>query len=381
MKILYHHRIASKDGQYVHVSEIIQALRAQGHEVLVVAPQMTESSNFGHDGGFVTKLKKKLPMALYELLELGYSFIVAVKLLKAIKSFQPDVIYERYNLYQPAGVMISKLMGVPLLLEVNAPLQEERAKFGNGLAFPRFAKAIEDYTWKKADRVLPVTRVLANQMTHRGVDEGKISVIHNGIKESLLEINKNKPVSQPDEIVIGFVGFMHLTCGVELVIKAMDDDPDFTSKVRLVCVGEENDAVKKMKEDVLTAGLTDKVTFTGIVDRDNVMNYVASFDVAILPAVTEYASPLKIFEYMVEKCAIIAPDSDNIKEIFPDANSVLLFGDNGETFTSQLKKVVNNPELIKELKQGSFDTLVKHGYTWDENARKIVSLSKQLASD
>ncbi len=36
MKILYHHRTASKDGQAVHIVEMIDALRSEGHEVRVV---------------------------------------------------------------------------------------------------------------------------------------------------------------------------------------------------------------------------------------------------------------------------------------------------------------------------------------------------------
>ena len=38
MKILYHHRIASKDGQAVYIEEMIEAMRSLGHEVRVVAP-------------------------------------------------------------------------------------------------------------------------------------------------------------------------------------------------------------------------------------------------------------------------------------------------------------------------------------------------------
>ena len=73
MKILYHHRIASKDGQNVHVEEIIHALRELGHEVRVVAPGLHDDSEFGHEGGWVARLKAALPKALYELLEMGYS--------------------------------------------------------------------------------------------------------------------------------------------------------------------------------------------------------------------------------------------------------------------------------------------------------------------
>jgi len=33
MRILYHHRIASRDGQATHIEEMIGALRALGHDV------------------------------------------------------------------------------------------------------------------------------------------------------------------------------------------------------------------------------------------------------------------------------------------------------------------------------------------------------------
>ena len=381
MKILYHHRIASKDGQYVHVSEIIRALESQGHEVLVVAPPMTEESDFGHDGGLVTKLKQWLPMAVYELLELGYSAVVALRLYKAIKSFKPDVIYERYNLYQPAGVTLSKVMGVPLLLEVNAPLQEERARFGKGLAFPSLARYIENYTWKKADMTLPVTNVLAEKMRERGVSNEKIKVIHNGIRDELLKSKELKPLNDNEKtITIGFVGFMHLTCGVDTVIKALGEDKSFSSRVKLICVGEENDSVKKMKADVVGFGLEDKVTFTGLVSRDEVMNYVSDFDIAILPDVTEYASPLKMFEYMVEKCAVVAPDSDNIKEIFrPYLDGVMLFeSGNKEHFVDCLKTLSNDPDLLRKCQLTSFDALKSNEFTWEANAERIVLLSESL---
>ena len=69
MKILYHHRVASKDGQYVHIEEIVNALRKLGHNVHIVAPKMTEQSSFGSNGGFVSKLKNHLPQMLYESIE------------------------------------------------------------------------------------------------------------------------------------------------------------------------------------------------------------------------------------------------------------------------------------------------------------------------
>ena len=50
MKILYHHRIASKDGQYVHVEELTRALSELGHELVMVGPRATSQADFGSAG-------------------------------------------------------------------------------------------------------------------------------------------------------------------------------------------------------------------------------------------------------------------------------------------------------------------------------------------
>ena len=47
MKILYHHRIASKDGQFVHVEELTNALKEAGHEINFVSPGFTDDTDFG----------------------------------------------------------------------------------------------------------------------------------------------------------------------------------------------------------------------------------------------------------------------------------------------------------------------------------------------
>ena len=127
MKILYHHRIKSKDGQAVHIEELIGALRRRGAEVVVACPEGFAQDPFGHDPKLLSRLKAGLPRSLYEILELGYNIPASFRLIKAWRRSGADVLYERYNLYLLAGVILKRLFGVPLLLEVNAPLARERA--------------------------------------------------------------------------------------------------------------------------------------------------------------------------------------------------------------------------------------------------------------
>ena len=373
LKVLYHHRIASKDGQYVHIESIVNAFKRKGDIVRLVGPEFTDNTEFGHDGGFVNTLKSKLPKFIYEFAELGYSLVVAKRLIKEIKTNRPDIIYERYNLYQPIGVMIAKWYKIPLILEVNAPLKEERQKH-SGLGMPWLAQIVENYTWKNASKVLPVTKVLADICVNNGVKKESIEIIHNGVTEEQIKVRRMISKKNEDNIVIGFVGFMHLTCGVAEAIKVIAKIGN--KKVKLVCAGdgEQADELKLLAEKL---GVSDQVDFLGLVSREEIMKHVDFFDIALQPDVTEYASPLKLFEYMVSKCLIIAPDSDNIKEILTDESALFFKYKDKVDFSSKLEFCLNNIDSLESKKEAAFDRLSEAGFTWDNNVVRI----KKLASD
>ena len=64
MRILYSHRIQSRDGQSVHVEDLVAAFRAAGHEVLVAGPSFYESTGFGAETTWVAWLRAALPGAI-----------------------------------------------------------------------------------------------------------------------------------------------------------------------------------------------------------------------------------------------------------------------------------------------------------------------------
>jgi len=371
MKILYHHRIASKDGQFVHVEELTNAFIEQGHELKFVAPSLNENSEFGHDGGFVTKLKKLLPRALYELLELSYSLWIFIKLVIAIKQFKPEFIYERYNLYQPAGIWASKLFNIPLILEVNAPLVYERKTY-SGLSLVKFAKWIENYTWKNATHTLPVSDVLAGHLRKVGVKEKNITVIHNGVNQTFIDEMLVKPIdSNKKEIVIGFTGFIHPWHGMDNAIRAIARHKNLPLK--LICVGD-GDILPELKALAKELDIADKIEFAGLVTRDKVLDYVQQFDIALQPDVTAYASPLKMFEYMAVASVIIAPDCPNIREILSDKTALFFEKGNQASFIEQLVCTIENIHRMNVLRSAVKNSVVEKQFIWQENAKKIIEI-------
>ena len=72
-------------------------------------------------------------------------------------------------------------------------------------------------------------------------------------------------------------------------------------------------------------GIAGNVRFTGLVQPEEVPAIVTTFDIALQPGATPYASPLKIFDYMAAGCAIVAPSQPNILEILQDGTTAKLF--------------------------------------------------------
>jgi glycosyltransferase involved in cell wall biosynthesis len=377
MKILYHHRIASKDGQYVHVEELTNALKELGHEINFVSPGFTDNTEFGNDGGIATKLKKLLPKSVYELLELAYSFVIAFKLIKQLLINRPDFIYERYNLYQPAGVLISRIFKIPLLLEINAPLANERKKY-SGLSLFRLAKRIEKFTWNSADMTLPVTQVLADIISDSGVPKEKIEVIHNGINKHIFEsVFRKKKERNKKNINIGFVGFINKWHRLDLAISAIADFPN--KNINLICVGD-GDIKPELEEQAKKLHIEDKVIFSGLQSRSEVFHYINNFDIALQPSVTAYASPLKLFEYLSSGCLIIAPRTKNICEILDDANALLFEPNNFNDFSEKLYYAIENCNNLNSLQIRARETIVEGCYTWQQNAEKVINIAIKIVN-
>jgi glycosyltransferase involved in cell wall biosynthesis len=379
MKILYHHRTASKDGQAVHIEELIAAFRSQGHEVRVVAPAVSESGSMGVKLGWVHRLKANLPKALYECLELAYSWVAYRKLLAAAREFKPDVIYERYNLFLLAGAMLKRRLGIPLLLEVNAPLVHERLQHSGGLALVGLARWAEGRAWRAADFVLPVTRVLAGYVTAYGVPESRIVVVPNGINEAHFA-----EAPSPDQaraglgldgrLVLGFTGFVREWHGVDRVIDWMAS-ADAPANAHLLVVGD-GPVRGELESQAGRLGLRDRVTFTGVIDRDRVPAMVAAFDVALQPAVVEYASPLKLMEYLAMGKAIVAPGMPNIREVLTDAENAVLFdGERKGALEAALTRVCADPGLRDRLGRAARETIAGLDLTWTGNARRVAGLA------
>ncbi|MBC7454788.1 MAG: glycosyltransferase family 4 protein [Massilia sp.] len=383
MRILYHHRTRSKDGQFVHIEEMIGALRANGHEVIIVAPPSAETESFGSDAGGVALLKRYLPKWFYEIMELAYSLVAYRRLAAAVKLHRPDCLYERYNLFLPAGIWVARKYQLPMLLEINSPILEERSRY-DGVSLKRLARWSQEYTWRHADLVLPVTRVLGDIVATAGVAPHRIKVIPNGINcerfGGSLDVNAAKrALGLEGHLVLGFTGFVRDWHGLDKVIAMIARDPPQSQRVLLI-VGD-GPVCAALGRQARALKVDQRVRFTGIVGRDQVADHVAAFDIALNPAVVAYASPLKLFEYLALGKAIVAPAQPNIEEILTDGHNAVLFDPlDQDGMVNAIDRLCSDAQLRRRVGGNARLTIAAQELTWRANAQRVTTLFETLSS-
>ncbi len=375
MKILYHHRTKSRDGQYVHISELQAAFRRRGHDLYEVAPGGRDEVAFGGEARGLSLISKLVPNGMREILEWGYNGVSYLALQRAVHAYDPDVIYERYALGNVAGIMAARRFQLPLLLEVNAPLAEERGRFG-GLTFPEAAQKLETFICRQSNQVLAVTEVLKAKLVEAGAPADRVVVIPNGIDPR--QFNADQPVLEAKrrlgldgKIVLGFTGFCRPWHGLDRVVRLMARRDDVLSDAHFLIVGD-GPACPGLLDLAKDLDIPDRVSVTGVVPRDRLPAHIAAFDIALQPDVTSYASPLKLFEYMALAKAVVAPNRANIREVVADGVSASLFPpEDEEAMGEAILRLVVDPGLRERLGRGARARIESRPYTWDHNAERI----------
>lgn len=380
LRILYHHRTAASDGMRVHIDEVIKALRDRGNLVEVVGPSADGAGGKSKLEGLADLLRRLLPASLFELLELAYNISAYRQLMHAVQTFQPDILYERYNLYLLAGLRLKRRHGLPMILEVNSPLAEERAAFGN-LRLRAVAERCETALWKCADAVLPVTQVLADIVARKRKTDAGIHVVPNG---ALLEMSAEVTAVEQlraqfglksSDVVMGFVGFVRAWHGVGWALDALTSLP---ANTHLLIVGD-GPGLPALEARAAELKITDRVHFAGRVPHRLIPAHIELFDIALQTAAVAYASPLKLFEYMAHGRAIIAPNQPNIREILEDGlNAILFEADSESSFHAALTQLCTDAALRQKVGRQARLTVEERPLTWANNAARIESLGRKL---
>ena len=395
---------AGQGGGSIHIRSFVRALADLGHSVTLVCSASKDKKGPDPDLGAGVHLvplagwnralarslrltarlsrrpKRGHPDSVRALHNLRFARTASA----AARECKPDFIYERYSLWGMAGRRLARKLGIPHVLEVNAPLVYEQQQYRAGFAFPPLARRVERGVWKRADLLIAVSESLHNQMQRSGVDPQRIRVLPNGVNPELFHVGSSgqelrKRLNLNGHFTIGFVGTFRPWHGVELLFSAFQDLHKVDPLTHLLLVGD-GPLRQRFEEQIRSAGLQGAVTFAGKVAHKDVPQYLAAMDVTVAPypALDEfYYSPIKLFEYMAAGRAVVASRVGQVAEVLVDGDTGLLYepGDRADLLHC-LQRIRKDPALCGELGKRAGAACSEH--TWNRNAERVIEWVQPL---
>jgi glycosyltransferase involved in cell wall biosynthesis len=217
---------------------------------------------------------------------------------EGLSGWTPDVLIERHALFSDAGWKASTRLGVPWVLEVNAPLVAERERFETVLR-PEWARGWERDVLQAAPAIAAVSRWLVRWLRQE-VGCRNVTWVPNGVMPMVGDRNRGRAALglSPDEPVLGFVGSFKPWHGVGRL------GPVATAVgARLVLVGAGPQEVEGIAAS--------RVVRAGHLHGQAFADAVAALDVGLAPYPADappWFCPLKIFDYRAQGVPVVTTD-------------------------------------------------------------------------
>ncbi|WP_456441587.1 glycosyltransferase family 4 protein [Caldithrix abyssi] len=384
MRILYHHRTLGDGAEGIHIQSIVNGLIQLGHQVKVVSLVGEKTQFRKAQDARESKwdwVRKHIPQPVYELAEIGYNLKGRRMLQKAIDSFRPDIIYDRYAHFSFAALWAAKKNNLPLILEVNSPYSIQKRQWEK-LYFPWLSQYGEKKIFNAAPHIIVVSTPLKKIVMDYGVPEEKITVLPNGtdperFNPDIDDRSLRKKLNLTGKIVLGFVGILRRWHNIDQLIAVLEELNLPRLNAAMIFLGD-GPSYQELVEFNREKGHEAWIRFLGRIPHSEIQQYIAMMDVAISPHATPYSSPMKILEYMAMEKAILAPDMENIRDILRDGENALLFKpDDARSLKEKLLLLIQNEDLRRRLGKTARRDVVQK-FTWLGNARKTAEIAQKL---
>ena len=374
--------VFGEKGASVHITAMAQAFGRIGHEVrLICARRGLGSADYP-----VEEVTADQPApgdrAAKERGHIATAAAIEDRLVALYRDWPFDLIYERYSLWSTAGVRAGLRLGVPVVVEVNAPLVAEQAEY-RALVLADEARKVEAEVFRQADALAVVSDELAVYATAQGAAQDRVHVIRNAVDTARFHPGV-RPARIPGipegAFVVGFSGSLKAWHGLDTLLPAFRALRNHLPSAHLLVVGE-GPRKPWVEGYAAGAGLDAAVTLTGWVGHDDLPALIARMDVATAPypeAEGHYFSPLKLYEYLAVGRPIVASRIGQTAQLLDGTDAALLIppGD-PEALTQGLLRVATDRAFVERLAQKAATEGRRHD--WADNARAVVRLVRQGA--
>jgi glycosyltransferase involved in cell wall biosynthesis len=394
VQFIYNHRTMGRSSQAIHIRSLVEALKADGHGVTILSPPGVDPLKTAGLMPFLRKADRAdglqriwkyiscaCPQFAFEVFELLYNLFLPFRLLPILWR-QPDaVLYERHAYFMFMGVLLGKWSGRTVVLEVNELAGFKRAR---GLVMERLARRIDAWVFSRADHILCVSRVLADEARQCGANAERVHVLPNAIdpnrfRDTGTAESLRARLGLEDSIVIGHVGLFYHWDRLDVLIEVVKSIRGLHPAIKVLLVGD-GPEMENLKQTARRLGMESAVIFPGPVHRDDVPAYIDAMDICVLPDSNAFGSPIALFEFMAMGKACVVPALGPMLDVIDDHVTGIMFPHlNYVALENVLLRLVEDAGLRTQVGARARQSVFKR-HTWAANARFTVQLAAGQSS-
>jgi glycosyltransferase involved in cell wall biosynthesis len=364
------------NGSSAHVRAVLRAFLARGASVDLFASRFDGPQPPDLAAVRVHPLphaSRRLPQAQREHLAL----VADDELGRQLETAGPfDLVYERQSLWSASGMERARKWGVPGLLEVNAPLLEETARYRT-LVDRAAAERQRRRTFAAASALLAVSPGIARHLAGFAEAAGRIHVVSNGVDPSRFAARPDE-LRPAEPVWIGFLGSLRPWHGVDGLIDAVAILVRRGLDVRLLVVGKGPER-ERLEARTREQGIERSVEWTGAVPEAAVPAELARMDIAVAPYPADrsfYFSPLKLFEYMAAGLPTVTTDVGELATIVEhDRTGLICPAGDPAALAEALAALTGDPARRRRLGRAARET-VERRHSWAATAERIVAIAR-----
>ena len=383
-------------GPAIHVRRVVENLQQRDHQVRVIYRNgrdilwsddlrrfhefdqgITQSAIFKLSESGVRRIQREFRIPYIALFD---SIRFAEASWKLLHGF--DILYERCGYMSYGGVLVSRYLKIPLVLEVNGDHFEEmdNLKIRPSQAQRIISSKIVPRTMKAATAIVAPGYDLARRLDERWqINTEKVHVIFNGTDIAQYGAQYEPHIiRQHDKLgkgpVIIYVGGFQPWQGVDVLIEALARVLTVFPDAQLVLIGDgpERDNVlalsKRLNVDTAVHAL-------GWREQKEVAAVLSIADVAVAPY-RDWVEMvgMKILDYMAMGMAIIASSRETGHAFLEHEHTGLLVEPGQiEALASAIVRLLQDGSLRNRLGKAAKWEAMKH-YTWAHTVEKIENL-------
>jgi len=352
-------------GVQSHVASLASAMRADGDEVVIVAP----GDGRGPFGGYAgTGGSLRVPFN-GSVAPIGPGALSASRTRRYLAEIQPDVVHVHEPLVPAVGLSAARTDVAPVVATFHAWSSDVRAY--------RFARPLGRRVLDGLAASLAVSDAAARyHAAALGVDPGRFEVVPNGVEVARFAAVPERRVGGGDDPeTLLFVGRLEPRKGLATLIRAFVRLRTDRPGVRLLVVGEGSERARC--EAALPAAMRQDVRFLGRVDDAALVAAYAEADLYVSPAIGGESFGIVLLEAMAAGRPVVASDLPGYRSVVtPGRDGVLVpAGDPGALATA-VAALLDDPDRRVQMIEAGRATAAAHD--WPAVATRLRAVYERV---